>query len=559
MSGARRPNVILLVTDDQGYGDLSCHGNPALRTPALDGLAAQSMRLTQFHASPMCSPTRACLMTGRYEWRSGVHGTIAGRCIMREDEVTLADSLAGAGYRTGIFGKWHLGDHFPHRAMDRGFQESLVHGGGGIGETYDYWGNTYFSPTLCRNGTWERHEGYCTDVFFRAALRFIEADRDTPFFAYLPTNVPHGPLQVAEEYARPYRELGLAEDVARYYGMLANLDENVARLLARLDELGVAEQTILVFMSDNGSAANVQHFNAGMRGAKGGVYQGGIRVPCFIRWPGAVTPKDVETIAAHVDLLPTLLEACGVERPEGPPLDGRSLLPLLRGTGQATERRLFFQRANFQDVGQVYRQGSAVRQQRFKLVNGSELYDMGADHGESTDVAVGLPETVGRLAAAYEEWFASASAGLAEPVRIHAGTAAQETVLVNYRDWWNGEMRWRTWRQDVATERAATELEWNGHWQLHLARGGSYRVRVLKCHPAAERSLLRFRRGVARVHIGGAAATEQIEEGAASVDFRLTLPAGPTTLQTFLLGQRMDGGEVGAPFVQLEYAAGGMA
>ncbi len=191
----QRPNVVLVVTDDQGYGDIGAHGHPVLKTPALDGLYGESLRLTRFHVDPTGAPTRAALMTGRYSSRTGVWHSMMGRSLLRADETTVADVFRAAGYRTGVFGKWHLGDNYPYRAMDRGFDESLVHGGGGIAHTPDYWGNTYFDPVLCHNGTWRKYRGDCTDVFFGAAMRFIEADRQRPFFAYIPVNVPAAPFQ----------------------------------------------------------------------------------------------------------------------------------------------------------------------------------------------------------------------------------------------------------------------------------------------------------------------------------------------------------------------------
>jgi arylsulfatase A-like enzyme len=282
----RPPNVVLVLTDDQGYGDLACLGNPILRTRNLDALYGQSVRLTDFHVSPTCSPTRAALMTGRYNNRTGVWHTVMGRSLLRRDEVTMADLFAAAGYRTGIFGKWHLGDNYPFRPQDRGFQEVLCHGGGGIGQTPDFWGNDYFDDTYWHNGVLEKSTGYCTDVWFDAALRFIESNRHRPFFAYVATNAPHSPYRVAEKYSRLYA--GQTVPNAGFYGMITNIDENVGRLMRTLQRLGLEENTILIFMTDNGTAAGMQGgkgFNAGMRGTKGSEYDGGHRVPCFLHWP----------------------------------------------------------------------------------------------------------------------------------------------------------------------------------------------------------------------------------------------------------------------------------
>jgi arylsulfatase A-like enzyme len=347
-AAASPPNVVLIITDDQGYGDLSCHGNKELKTPALDALHARSVRLTNFHVDPTCSPTRSALLTGRYSSRTGVWHTIRGRSLLRKDEVTLPQTLAAAGYRTGIFGKWHLGDNYPYRAQDRGFQESLVLGGGGVGQTPDSWGNDYFDDTFLRNGKPEAQTGYCTDVFFRAATEFIERNRRHPFFAYIATNAPHSPYLVADTYSRPFREAGIPSPRAEFYGMIANIDENVGRLMARLDEWGLRDDTIVVWMTDNGSAAGTGDgggFGAGMRGRKGSEYDGGHRVPCFLSRGSQWRPnRDVGRLTAHIDLMPTLLELCGVPFPKNVEFDGKSLVPLLREKPEAWPERTLFVR-----------------------------------------------------------------------------------------------------------------------------------------------------------------------------------------------------------------------
>ena len=282
---AARPNVVLVMTDDQGYGDLACHGNPWIRTPNLDRLHRESVRLTDFHVSPLCTPTRAGLMTGQNPVRLGAWGTTWGRSLPRRDAVTMADLFAASGYPTGCFGKWHLGDNYPFRPQDRGFTEVLIHGGGGVGQTPDYWDNDYFDDTYFHNGKPEKCRGYCTDVWFDAAIRFIESNRDRPFFAYVPTNAPHGPFHVAQKYSSLYSADPNVPNT-NFYGMITNIDENMGRLTAKLDELGLSENTILIFTTDNGTAAGFRGgkgFNAGMRGTKGSLYEGGHRVPCFIR------------------------------------------------------------------------------------------------------------------------------------------------------------------------------------------------------------------------------------------------------------------------------------
>ena len=298
-----RPNIILIVTDDQGYGDIGYHGNKIIKTPQMDKLAEESTEFTNFYAAPVCAPTRASLMTGRYNYRTGVIHTSRGGAKMHGDEITLAEILANAGYKTGIFGKWHLGDNYPMRAMDQGFQESLVHKSGGLCQTPDL-PNDYFDPKLWHNGKPVQSEGYCTDIFTDAAIGFIETNRSRPFFVYLPTNAPHTPLIVGDEYSKPYEDMGLEPGVAKIYGMLTNLDDNLGRILNALQRLNLEKKTLVIFRGDNGPEG--VRFNSGLRGRKQSVYEGGIRVPFFIRWPGRIEAgRKIDRIAAHIDIFPT--------------------------------------------------------------------------------------------------------------------------------------------------------------------------------------------------------------------------------------------------------------
>ncbi len=347
---AERPNIVLVMTDDQGYGDFGFAGNPVLQTPHLDALAAQSAQVERFYVSPVCTPTRASLMTGRYNYRTRAIDTYIGRAMMEPEEVTIAEMLREAGYATGIFGKWHLGDNYPMRAMDQGFEESLVHRGGGIGQPSDPPGGQgkYTDAVLFRNGTREETTGYCTDVYFDAAFEFMRraASEGRPFFAYVPTNAPHGPFHdVPEDWLAHYTQTDLTaaladpgqaseqvlDRLARSYAMISNIDDNIGRLTARLETLGLADNTLLVFMVDNGPDRD--RYNAGLRGRKGTVFEGGIRSPLLARWPGRLPTggEPADRIAAHIDIAPTLLDAAGVEPPAGLHLDGRSLLGLLAG------------------------------------------------------------------------------------------------------------------------------------------------------------------------------------------------------------------------------------
>ncbi|MEO7651812.1 MAG: arylsulfatase, partial [Bryobacteraceae bacterium] len=329
---AARPNVLLIMTDDQGYGDLACHGNPVIKTPALDKLHAHSLRFTNFHVSPTCAPTRSALMTGRYNNATGAWHTIMGRSMLRPGETTMADCFRASGYRTGIFGKWHLGDNYPCRPQDRGFDETLVCGGGGVFQTPDYFGNDYFDDTYWHNGKLQKYTGHCTDVWFENAQRFMteSSTAGKPFFCYVPTNAPHGPMWAPDKYSAMYQGVkGLREP--GFYGMITHIDDAMSRLFHFLDQRGLTGNTILIFMTDNGSASGAGVFNASMRGAKGSPYEGGHRVPFFLSWPKGNLGggRDIDKLTAHVDVLPTLMDLCGLKRPGSLPMHGRSLKPLL--------------------------------------------------------------------------------------------------------------------------------------------------------------------------------------------------------------------------------------
>ena len=355
-AATKPPNIVLILTDDQGYGDLSCHGNPILRTPNMDRIHHDAVRLTEFHVSPTCAPTRCSLMTGRHEFHSGVTHTILERERMALTAATLPELLRRAGYATGIFGKWHLGDEDAYLPERRGFDEVYIHGGGGIGQSYpgscgDAPGNTYFSPTLWHNGRFEKTDGYCTDLFFGAAERWIGEQRGKrPFFAYIAPNVPHTPLQVRDEDFAVYRGR-VPDNTAKFFGMIHNLDQNTGRLLDALTRWDLDRDTLLVFMTDNGGTGGLQVANGGMRTGKGTPFRGGTRVPSFWRWTGTLEPGDRPQLAGGIDVLPTLADLVG--QPLAQPVDGRSLLPLLRDAGADWPERLLFTHVGRWERGQA--------------------------------------------------------------------------------------------------------------------------------------------------------------------------------------------------------------
>ncbi len=534
------PNVILVMTDDQGYGDLGSHGNDLIETPELDRFATQGIELTHFYVSPVCAPTRASLMTGRYNYRTGVTDTYLGRALMYPEELSLAELLQTAGYTTGIFGKWHLGDNYPLRAMDQGFQESLVHRGGGIGQPSDPPGNTYFAPILQENGVDIQTRGYCTDIFFEAAIDFVERHQNQPFFLYLSTNAPHTPLQIGPEWFTPYLEKGLGETTAKVYGMIANIDWNLGRLLTRLEELELEKKTIVIFMTDNGHQQ--PRFSAGLRGRKASVFEGGIRVPFFIRWNGQFGPGvKIDRIAAHIDIAPTLLDLCGVKTPIGLRFDGVSLAPLLKEpTSDWPDRVLFFQshRGDVPDMGRA----CAARSQKWKLVQAEgwspgpppedphwALYDMEAEPGEQNDLSGEYPETVNRMQEAYEDWFQDVSATRGyDPPQIHLGTEHENPVTLTRQDWRGPRAGWGT--------------EGLGYWEVDVRNNGTYRIQFR--FPPAKFD------GTAHLRIGPVDDQISFEAGDDEVTFdEIQLPAGPGRLEAILEITQL---EIGVHYVDVE-------
>ena len=531
-SPGARPNVVLIMTDDQGYGDFSCFGNPHVKTPHIDRLATESTRFTQYHNCPVCTPTRASLMTGRYNYRTCAIDTYRGRAMMDPGETTLAQMFAAGGYKTGIFGKWHLGDCFPLRPCDRGFQESLVLRGGGLLQPSDFPGSGgYFDPILLKDGKPEPRKGYCTDIYIDEAIGFIERHKAEPFFLYLPTNAPHSPLVVDDQYAGAYRKMGLDEESAKYYGMVANIDENIGRFMKALARNGLRDNTIIVFMTDNGAmmGKGTPRFNAGMRGQKGTVYEGGIRVPCFVRWPKKLAAgKDIDTLAAHIDIAPTMLDLCGIAPSQDVRFDGRSLAPLLRGDGGPWPARTLFFQWHRGDVPEPYN-NCCARTQQYKLVNGVELYDLLADPSESHDIAADNPDLVKKLRSEYEAWFndVSSTRGYAPP-DIVAGDEHAPITYLTLQDQRGGE---------------GGGYGANGFWKTRFARAGVYNV--------ALRFAKDVRSGTAHIQIGGVNASAPIAEGPDSTTITdLRLYAGPASVRAWANDPTPP---TGAHYVDIEY------
>lgn len=489
-----KPNVIVMMSDDQGYGDIGSHGNVDLKTPNIESIGRQGVEMTHFFTYPSCSPTRAGLMTGRYPFRTGVVGVTQVEHLMNTSEQTIAEILGSNGYRTGIFGKWHLGDNYPMRPTDQGFQEALVHKGGGIGQDAGPADNSYFDPILEHNNVSKKMKGYCDDIFTDAAIDFIKQSGKRPFLAYIATNLPHFPLDVPDWRAEPYRKKGLHEDNARTYGMIDNIDSNVGRILAKLKELGIENNTLVIFMSDNGprdrrtkNDVYPGRWVANLRGTKTSVYDCGIRVPFFVRWPGKIaTNTKISTMGTMIDILPTVLEACQIPVPNGLELDGKSLLSLWQGKATADDDRPFFAQLHGGPTPFKYMH-FAVRTQKFKLIapqddphtilyqpkdaelnkvlSSLELYDVEADPSERINLAKKHPDIVANLLTKYENWFDEVTEERdAKGVqRIFIGTPSQPAIHFSKFDW--GGLR----------ALSGTQIGTLGFWRVH-SEAKNYRV-----------------------------------------------------------------------------------
>jgi arylsulfatase A-like enzyme len=570
----RPPNIVFLLTDDQGYPPIGANGHPFVQTPHLDRFHSEAVRFEQFHSGTTCAPTRAGLMTGHYANSTGVWHTVGGRSLLRADEWTLADALGEAGWRTGIFGKWHLGDAHPYRPQDRGFQRSIVHGGGGVGQTPDWWGNDYFDDTYLADGVPTRFEGYCTDVFFDEALRFIEADRARPSFCFLSTNAPHSPFNVPPELQALYAGQTVTENYARFLGMITGIDRNFGRLREGLAAAGLEDDTILIFASDNGQcslAAGPERgaYNAGMRGLKGSMYEGGHRIPFWLRWPagGVGGGRAVTELGAYIDLMPTLLDLCGVAVPQGRSFHGRSLAELARGAASGPE---WAERTLVTDTQRVPRpikwRMSCVMRSAWRLIDGAALYDLTSDPGQRQDVAADHLGVVAELREAYEAWWALCERQADDDIPISVG--AEAVTLLTSHDLRN-DAGDGVWNQGQVRRGEACA----GYWEVRIETAGAHEFALRRWPAEAGHAVtagiegedVAFRREAIAAadwgwYVGGAAlaietgrleiegvgaATTALADCDTAARVVLALPAGPAKLRAWLEGP---GGLMQSPY-----------
>lgn len=552
----QKPNIVFVITDDQGMGDLACTGNPYIKTPTIDKFHSDAIRFTNYHVGTTCAPTRSSIMSGRHCNRVNVYHTIAGRSILFEDEVILPQVLAQNGYTNAMFGKWHLGDNYPYRPEDRGFHEVVRHAAGGIGQGPDYWMNEYFDDTYWHNGEMQKYDGYCTDVFFSEALNFIEKNKDKPFFCYIATNAPHAPYNLPEEYYNMYQGKKfekLDPRLRRFYGMITNIDDNFKILEKKLDDLGLTDNTILIFTTDNGTSAGRSTYNAGLTGGKGSEYDGGHRVPFFIRWPnGELTGgKDIDRLVANYDLLPTFVDLLGLNFNPVKPLDGKSLVPLMRDENPQWANRILYMDTQREQNLIKYKK-YAVMDDNWRLVNGDKLYNITNDLAQKNNVIEDYPEVAARLAEGYERWWQSF---LDENVDqryayIKVGSPKENPSKICSHDLLIGRYK-GVWHQNGAIEGAQAE----GSWKIEFVEDGDYtislrrfpresKLAINETFAAQEKRIeldstapagVKHDFTEAQLYVAGQTKSAEIKEGQEEVTFKLRIPAGKYDMEAQLI------------------------
>ena len=525
LTASDKPNVVFILSDNQSYYEMSCHGHADIKTPHIDKLAGQSVEFTNFHAPPFCSPSRAVILTGRHAMRSGVFTTISGRSILHKDEKTLPQFLQEHGYHSAIFGKWHLGFSYPYRPQDRGFDEVFVHGGGGVGQMEDYYGNSLFDKTFIHNGKVSPSKGYCTDVLFDRAMDYVEAKHKekNPFFCFVSTPVTHSPHHGPKELVAQLKAEGIQGNI-QLYAQVQNLDANIGRMMKKIKELGLSDDTILIYASDQGmNDRGAPHGD----NRKGLGYDPAHHVPFMIRLPGA-KPKVVERIAGMIDFFPTILDLCGIKRPNN--IDGISLKPLLvEKKGYPKDRTLIIQCPRSRQATKW--RNSAVKTDRWRLVNGDKLYDVTIDPRQNTDIAEKNPEVVNELRKAYEAYWADLPDQATTLSRHLIGHPdCEEEVILNGMDWYRGASPWNN---------GAYKRPPNGAWAVTLCEKGRYQFECRFFPRAADK---RIDASKAEIKIGDHTAESDLAEGDKKATFELTLEAGDYDLEaSFAKGKKRFG------------------
>ena len=575
IQAAERPNVVIVMTDDQGYPEVSAHGNPVLQTPNLDALHSQSLRLTDFHVAPMCAPTRGQLLTGLDAARNGCINVSSGRALLRPEVPTMANIFGDAGYATGVFGKWHLGSNYPFRPEDRGFQRTVWFPSSHIGSVPDTWGNDYFDDTYTSNGKPQQFKGYCTDIFFDEAMTFMRdsVKSGKPFLTYIATNTPHGPLNPKDEDRLALKQVldspkfdkmnpALKTRLANYLGMVRNIDTNVGRLIKFLNEEGLRENTLVIFLTDNGSTHGPRYFNAGMRGGKTELWDGGHRVPCFISWPqGALgSPQDIDGLTQVQDLLPTLVDLCELKTKAK--FSGTSLAPILRGKASVPAGRTliinYSRMPNFVNYPTPFAQSIMTRDQavvlwkRWRLLEDRELYNLEADPLQQSNVIDEHPDVVRKMRGELYRWWDEVGPNANVPQRVVIGSDHENPSRLTACEWLDvfvdqqgqirrGQQKSGYWLLDVAQD-GEYEFElrrWPRDADIPLAEAmpdGSGTALPIKSASIYLNNYHHLSVGQKRPY-GFEGLTKQVKSGDKSIVFSANLKKGPITLHTWFRGE----------------------
>lgn len=568
-----KPNVIIILTDDQGYGDMSCHGNPIVQTPNIDRMHDESTRFSQFMVSPLCQPSRCSLMTGRNK--------VIGRRI-EQNEQTLAQMFKRGGYTTSIFGKWHLGEYYPYRPIDKGYDEMLIIGGGGITQVQDYWGNAYFDPYLNNNGKWEKHTGFCTDVLFDQALTWIEKQKDTSFFCYLSTNAAHEPFFAPEKYRKKFLEKGLTEEQASFYGMIENFDDNLGKLQDRMRSLGIHENTLVVFLTDNGSTMGYQKeklYNANLRGGKSSIYEGGSRAAAFFNWPGKLKRnKSIDQLAMHYDILPTLADICDIpllsseKDNDIAPLDGISLKSFLFDEKKSIQERHHVTYQGFWPPNEplLKYKNTSIRSQNYRLANGTELYNLRDDPSETTNIGQMDIDRVNGMKSSYDKWWAKMSPKLNDlrvynpyplgivknqPSTLCALHYYDSRVLNETTKWFKTRFYEQTGLEAFLKDEASASPQNKpllGTWKVDFRSKGTYLFTFRKGPRSMPEGLRRINKGMAHILIDEQQYDFKIKKDVAQASFEIEVKkTGEHLIECWFDGQRADEQPSGAYFVDV--------
>lgn len=475
-ANAKQPNIVLILADDMGWGDINANGNALVETPVLNRLAKQSLSFNRFYVCPLCAPTRSEILTGRYFLRTGVSSVSQGYENMNPREETIAEILKQNGYSTGCFGKWHNGAYFQQHPNRKGFDEYVGFMVGHLGYYYD--------AIYQHNDQDVKSKGYSTDYFTDQALRFIEMNKGKPFFCYVPYNVPHSPFQVPEKYFNKYKIKGLDNELASVYGMVENMDENIGRILTRLEELKLRDNTIVIFLSDNGP--NTFRYNGGMKGKKGSVDEGGVRVPFYISWPEKIKPGSTEQLAQDIDMLPTLLNLCKIKSNTKLPVDGKNLSPVILNQAKPEDRYIFSRQAQYPMTGCA----GSVRNDKYRLVatpKDTFLYDLQNDPSQMKNIADVQPAPRKKLAAAFLKWEQELVSQYQPQTTIEAGFPGEKSITLPVQDAaLSGKIKFSS----IHPNQSHTE-NWiqNGdsiYWKLNMVNSGTYRIEIKYGCPASE-------------------------------------------------------------------------